>query len=90
MKITVTKGVTVGVGKFETVRMEVSAEFESSAKPLTAQHEKEVKDAFDFLDEQLNNQINDIQDTLKPDSVFKSEKVVRSAGLPSSKTRERK
>jgi hypothetical protein len=90
MKIQVTKGITAGVGKFETIRMEVSAEFETNAKPLSQAHEKEIKAAFDFLDEQLNTQIADIQDTLKADSVFKSEQVVRQAGLPSSKTRERK
>lgn len=90
MKISVTKGLTIGVGKFESIRIEATTEFETTAKPLSVAAEKDMQDAFDFVDKQLNKQVGDIQGSIKPDSVFVQEKSVRAVGLPSEKPRNRR
>lgn len=73
VKVTVTKGVTAGVGNFESIRVEATASFDVEGNMWKSQ---EVADAYSkaysFLDEVLNEQINEIQPILKRDSVFKS------------------
>ena len=69
-KVSVSKGVTVSVGKFESVRIDASIE-------LTAEKgddEQSLYEAgFTTVDEQINKQIKDLQDVVEPNSVFKED-----------------
>ena len=68
-KISVSKGVTVSVGKYESVRIDAHIE-------LTAEkgddEETLFSTAFTMVDDQVNAQIKELQDVVEPNSVFKA------------------
>jgi hypothetical protein len=75
-KITVSKGVTISVGKFESVRCDASVEIEIGK----GEDEDEVfETAFELVDAQLNSQIAENQPIIANTSVFKEEEKPKSS-----------
>ena len=67
VSVTVSKGVTVSVGKFESVRIDAQCEVRGEAG--------EDSDAlfeigFETIDEQINSQIEELQGIITQESVF--------------------
>ena len=69
-KFSVSKGVTVNIGNYESIRIDASTEFELSEKDKDVK--KCVAQGYEFLDEQINKQLADVQSILHPKSAFKT------------------
>lgn len=65
-EISVSKEITVGVGKFESVKIMASLRLKSSGTDSFTR-------AYNRLDEELNRQLQQIQNIVKPDSMFKTD-----------------
>jgi len=80
----VSKGVTVSVGKFESVRIDATVE-------VRAEKGEDPDDLFDIgfesVDEQVNKQLAEIQDIVTEGSVFN---MASAGGSRAQKSRKRK
>jgi hypothetical protein len=69
-EVTVSKGVTISIGKFESVRVDASA-------VLVAEKGEDpdmlYETGFEVVDEQINKQIAELQDVISDSSVFHAE-----------------
>jgi len=81
-KISVTKGVTASVGKFESVRIDASIEFQLGQNE---DPDEVYERAWEKADEQINVQLAQIQDVIADTSTFKMD-----APKPKSSGRRRK
>lgn len=68
--ITVSKGVTVSVGKFESVRIQADM---TISLDKGEDHDNVFKAAYVMLDDQINAQVTDLQDVIQDTSIFKAE-----------------
>lgn len=70
-KIIVSKGVTVSVGKFESLRFDASLEIGTNEDDDS---DTVFETGFELCDEQINKQIEEVQDIVASGSVFKVDK----------------
>ncbi len=73
-KVSVSKGVTVSVGKFESLRLDVAIEVEPGKGE---DFDTIVETGYEMCDEKLNKQLSEVQDLVADNSVFKVENVVK-------------
>lgn len=75
-KVTVSKGVTISVGQYESVRIDAQVEVRGDGE--------DSDDLFDIgfetIDEQINKQIDEIQDIVGGKSMFKYEESGKKKG----------
>lgn len=76
-KISVSKGVTVSVGKYESIRIDSSMEIGLGKNDDS---ETVTKTGYEMLDEQINDQLKEIQDLVGDNSVFKFEEPKKKSG----------
>jgi len=67
LKITVSKGVTVSVGKFESIRIDAMVELRNDTDNPNAV----FNDGYNLVDKKINEQLEEIQDVIAETSVFK-------------------
>lgn len=76
-KISVSKSIKAGVGKYESVDFNVSYELEVPDTKVSTT-DAAYKHAFGIVDAQLNKQLEETQGILKSDSVFLMESKPKS------------
>lgn len=69
-EITISKGVTISVGQFESIRCDASLKIALDEDDDT---DVAFSTGYDMCDEQLNNQIKAAQSVIADKSVFKSD-----------------
>jgi len=74
-KIVVSKGVTMSVGKFESIRCDASVEIELDKGD---DEDGAYEAGFEIVDTQINKQIGESQSILGTNSVFKQESKPKS------------
>jgi len=74
--IEVSKGVTVSVGKFESIRIDVTLRIRTEDDDDS---DSVFETGYELVDEQINKQIEEIQKIVSPTSVFKVDKTEKKS-----------